>query len=52
MRPYPDQIDAYVDNRALAADVRAIFTGHPGWMIDEDAASRPDRIVLHIQYIG
>ncbi len=52
-RGYPgDMIDAYVDNRDLVADVRAVFADHPGWVIDEDEASRPDRILLHIRYLG
>lgn len=51
-RPYPDQIDAYVEDRALIADVRSVFAGRPGWTIEEDAASRPDRIILHINYLG
>ncbi|HEX3108391.1 MAG TPA: hypothetical protein VHU41_04785 [Thermoanaerobaculia bacterium] len=52
-RGYPgDMIDAYVDNRALVADVRAVFTDHPGWIIDEDEASEPNRILLHIRYRG
>lgn len=52
-RGYPgDMIDAYVDSRDLVADVRAVFADHPGWVIDEDEASRPDRIILHIRYLG
>jgi hypothetical protein len=47
-----DAIDAYVDSRPLVADVRAVFTDHPGWVIDEDEASQPDRILLHIRYLG
>ena len=34
------------------ADVRAVFTDHPGWIIDEDEASQPDRILRHIRYRG
>lgn len=50
-RGYPgDMIDAYLDNRALVADVRAVFADHPGWTIDEDEVSQPDRILLHIRY--
>lgn len=52
-RSYPgDSIDAYVDTRELVGDVRAVFTDHPGWVIDEDPASQPDRILLHIRYLG
>jgi hypothetical protein len=51
-RAFPDMIDAYVDNRDLVAGVRAVFTDHPGWVIDEDEASKPDRILLHIRFVG
>lgn len=51
-RANPDLIDAYVDNRELVAGVRAVFNDHPGWVIDEDQASQPDRIILHIRYVG
>ena len=52
-RGYPgDTIDAYLDSRELVAGVRAVFTDHPGWVIEEDEASQPDRILLHIRYLG
>jgi hypothetical protein len=38
MRPYPDQIDAYLDDTTRLKDIVAIFDGHPGWVIDVEAS--------------
>jgi hypothetical protein len=48
-RPYPDMIDVYLDDPAMAKDVKAVFDGHPGWIIDVGSARDSDRIVLHCQ---
>lgn len=38
LRPYPDQIDAYLDDTLAAKDVAAVFAGRPGWIIDIEGA--------------
>lgn len=48
-RPYPDMIDAYIDDPALVKDVKAVFDGHPGWIIDVGSVRGTGEIVLHCQ---
>jgi len=48
-RPYPDMIDVYVDDPALVKEVKAVFEGRPGWLIDVGSARETGQIVLHCQ---
>ncbi|HJW93192.1 MAG TPA: hypothetical protein VJ901_06205 [Thermoanaerobaculia bacterium] len=48
-RPYPDMIDVYLDDPALVKDVKAVFAGHQGWIIDAGASRDREQIVLHCQ---
>jgi len=48
-RPYPDMIDVYVDDPALVKEVKAVFDGHDGWLIDVGSVRETGEIVLHCQ---